>query len=345
MPQARPGLKDVAKRAGVGISSVSRVLSGHPDVSAGMRDRVMAAVTEIGYRPDIFARGLRGGPTMSVGLVIGDISNPLLSEISLGAEDALRRAGYSLLFVNSMNDPALEAQNILLFRDRHVDGLLLSLSAEDDADVLTALQTIEAPLVLIDRELDDPGEILRPSAVLCDHRGGMRAAISHLLDLGHRRIGCILGGHARFARMRRRGVEEAYAERGLPTGYSIVQGPLDAAHGQAATSRLLDMREQPTALVAGGNQLLKGCLRELRLRGLAVGTDLSLVSCDETDLTEMLDPPIAVVRRDTHQLGRTAAELLLRRIQDPDEGPVTSVQPTVFVPRPSCGPVREAAAT
>lgn len=343
MPQMRPGLKDVAERAGVGVSSVSRVLSGHPDVSVKMRDRVMAAVDAIGYRPDIFARGLRGGPTMSVGLVIGDISNPLLSEISLGAERELRRAGYSLLFVNSMNDPELEAQNILLFRDRYVDGLLLSLSAEDDAGVLAALQTIEAPLVLIDREVDDPGDQLRPSAVLCDHRGGMRAAISHLLDLGHRRIGCILGGHARFARMRRQGVEEAYAERGLPPTYGIVQGPLDAEHGQAATSRLLDMREQPTALVVGGNQLLKGCLRELRLRRLVVGTDLSLVSCDETDLTEMHDPPIAVVRRDTHQLGETAARLLLRRIREPEDGPVTTVHPTQFVPRASVAPVPEAA--
>lgn len=280
---------------------------------------------------------------MSVGLVIGDISNPLLSEISLGAEAALRRAGYSLLFTNSMNDPQLEAQNIMLFQDRHVDGLLLSLSAEDDAGVLEALQAIDAPLVLIDRELEDPEGLLRPSSVLCDHRGGMRAAISHLIDLGHRRIGCILGGHARFARMRRSGVEEAYAERGLAAGYSIVEGPLDADHGQAATSRLLDMRNGTTALVVGGNQLLKGCLRELRCRGLKVGSDISLVSCDETDLTEMHDPPIAVVRRDTHQLGRTAAELLLRRITTPEEGPVTTVHPTQFVPRPSAAPVREAA--
>jgi LacI family transcriptional regulator len=343
MPRIRPGLKDVAERAGVGVSSVSRVLAGHPDVSAAMRERVMAAVNEIGYRPDILARGLRGGPTMSVGLVISDISNPLLSEISLGAETTLRRVGYSLLFANSMNDPGLEAQNILLFHARRVDGLLLSLSAEDDADILAALRVIEGPMVLIDRELDDPGGNLQPSAVLCDHRSGMRAATSHLLDLGHRRIGCVLGGNVRFARMRRLGVEEAYAERGLPATYSIIQGPLDAEHGQAATSRLLDMREEPTALVAGGNQLLRGCLRELRQRGLRIGADMSLVSCDETDLTELHDPPIAVVRRDTHQLGRTAAELLLQRLRRPEVGPVTVVQPTTFVPRASCAPVRTAA--
>lgn len=338
MAQVRPGIKDVAERAGVAVSSVSRVLSNHPDVSLAMRERVMAAVNEMGYRPDMLARGLRGGLTQSVGFVIGDTSNPLLAEITVGAEMTLGQAGYSMLLANSMSDPALDARNLLLFQQRHVDGFLLSLSSEDDPYTLAALRAVEEPMVLIDRELDDPAHQVQPSAVLCDHRGGMRAATSHLLDLGHRRIGCILGGHLRFARMRRLGVEEAYAERRLSPTYSIVQGPLDAAHGQAATSHLLDTSGPPTALIAGGNQLLRGCLREIRRRGLRVGADLSLVSCDETDLTELLEPPVAVVRRDARALGRTAAELLLRRLRQPGEGPVIVVQPTEFVPRPSCAP-------
>jgi LacI family transcriptional regulator, galactose operon repressor len=303
---ARSSMREVAQLAGVAVSSVSRVLSGHPDVSPAMRERVTAAVEKLGYQPDILAQSMRLRATKSIGFVVGDISNPLLAQIVLGAETALRDAGYSMLLTNSENDPSLDS----------------------------ALEHFDAPIVLIDREL--PGSV-SASAVLSDHRTGMRAAVGHLLELGHRRIGLILGQPLRFSRERRLGLEDAYRERGLPPTYEIVDGQLHSAHGRRATRLLLDSEDPPTAIVAGGNQILVGTLEELVRRQLTLGEDISLVSCDSVALTELFQPPIAVVRRDERALGSRAAELLLRLLADENpDGPLT--MPTAFVPRPSCGP-------
>ncbi len=332
---ARASMKEVADRAGVAMSSVSRVLSGHPDVSPTMRERVMAVVAEIGYQPDLLAQSLRRRATRSVGFVVGDIANPLLAQIVQGAERTLRDSGYSMLLTNSENLPERDAAHVRLFEQRRVDGLMLSLAAEDHEETIAVLRQFDTPAVLVDRDL--PPE-LNASAVLSDHRSGMRAAVEHLLDLGHRRIGIILGQPMRPSRERRAGVEEAFASRGLPATYVVVEGLLATEHGRNGTRQLLDADEPPTAIVAAGNQLLIGTLEELRARGVAVGADVSLVSCDAIDVTELYDPPIAVVRRDTREIGRQAAKLLLERVGEDDPGARTVVLPTTFVPRASCAP-------
>jgi LacI family transcriptional regulator len=280
-PAARASMREVADRAGVAMSSVSRVLSGHPDVSAPMREKVMAVVAELGYQPD------------------------------------------------------RDAAHMRLFEQRRVDGLMLSLASEDNPETLQVLQQFETPAVLVDRELStDVGA----SAVLSDHRSGMRDAVDHLLDLGHRRIGLIVGQPMRPSRERRRGLEEAFAARDLPATYTIVEGMLSAEHGRNATRQLLDQPTPPTAIVAGGNQLLIGTLGELLARGLRVGADVSVISCDAIDVTELFDPPIAVVRRDNREIGVQAATLLLERLGEEDPGARTVVLPTAFHPRPSCAP-------
>lgn len=331
----RSSMREVAELAGVAMSSVSRVLSDHPDVSPAMRERVMAAVERLGYQPDLLAQSLRRRATRSAGFVVGDISNPLLAEITQGAETALRESGYSMLLTNSENDPELDARHIRLLEQRRVDGLLLSLAAEDSTATLDVLRRTETPVVLIDREL---GAGVAASAVLSDHRAGMRAAVAHLLDLGHRRIGLIAGQPVRPTRERALAFEETYRERGLSATYQVLEGALSPEHGRRATRRLLESAEPPTAIVAGGNQLLVGALQELVDRGARLGEGgLSLVSCDEISLTELFSPAIAVVRRDNRELGRQAAQLLLRHLEGEGE-PETVVLPTEFVPRPSCAP-------
>src|SRR5215218_5250120 len=219
----RPGMREVAQLAGVAISSVSRVVTGHPDVSPRMRERVMEAVDELGYEPDLLAQSLRRRATNTVGFVVGDISNPLLAEVALGAERSLGQAGYSMLLTNSENDPARDARHMRLLLQRRVDGLLLSLAAEDDLDTVRMLEQIDTPIVLIDRELP---RTVRASAVLSDHRAGMRAAVEHLLELGHRDIGLILGQPLRFSRERRLGLQDAYQARGLEPTFRVLEGRL-----------------------------------------------------------------------------------------------------------------------
>jgi LacI family transcriptional regulator len=333
--RGRSSMREVAELAGVAMSSVSRVLSGHPDVSAAMRERVMAAVDQLGYKPDLLAQSLRRRETLSVGFVVSDISNPLFAEIVKGAETALREAGYSMLLTDSEGDPDLDADGVRLFEQRRVDGLILSLAREDHEPTLEILGRLhDIPIVVIDRELP---EATRTSRVLSDHRAGMRAAVRHLLDLGHRNIGLVIGQPVRPARERRAAFEDAFAEAGLPPTYEISEGTFSVEHGERATRAFLDQPDPPSAIIVGGNQLMIGALRVVSERGIELGRDLSFVSCDDVAVTELYRPPIAVVRRDNELVGRVAAELLLQRLRGEDE-PSEAVLPTEYVPRASCAP-------
>jgi LacI family transcriptional regulator len=329
-------MREVAELAGVGMSSVSRVLSNHPDASKEMRARVMEAVERLGYKPNLLAQSLRRQETLSVGFVVGDISNPLLAEIVSGAETTLREAGYSMLLTDSENRPELDAEHIHLLEQRRVDGLILSTAKEGYEPTLDVLRGLEIPIAVVDREL--PPEV-HASRALSDHRRGVGDAVRHLLRLGHRRIGLIVGQPVRPSTERRRALELVYEEEGLEPTYTVLADSFTAAHGEQATRWLLELPHPPTAIIVGGNQLLLGSLRVISGRGIELGRDLSFVACDDVAVTELYQPPIAVVRRDNMALGRAAAELLLRRMRGEAE-PAELVLPTEFVPRRSCGPPR-----
>ena len=329
-------MREVADLAHVAISSVSRVLSGHPDVSADMRERVLEAVRQLEYEPDFLAQSLRRGATLSVGFIVGDISNPLMATITSGAESVLRAAGYSMLLMNSENDPELDAAHIRFFQTRRVDGMILSLASERRPETIDVLAHVDVPIVMIDREV--PAE-LGASVARSDHRTGMRTAVEHLLDLGHRRIALITGALDLWpVRARIDGMADAVAARGIPDETITLTGSLSAEHGEAGTVQLLGMTPRPTAIIAGGNQVLAGCVRALVRNGVSIPEEMSLVTCDEIALSELHSPPIASVWRDTLLLGRVAAELLLERLSGSGE-PRTVILPTAYAPRASCGPV------
>jgi LacI family transcriptional regulator len=331
--RGRVNMSEVAERAGVAMSSVSRVLSDHPDVSKAMRQKVMAAVDELGYEPDLLAQSLRRQETRTIGFAIGDISNQLFAEIVAAAEVRFRAAGYSLLLTNSERQSDLDAANIGLLAQRRVDGIILSVSDERDESTLRALGRLDIPVVVIDRNVD----VGRSLHVYTDHQPGMRNAVNHLLDLGHRRIAMISGQPMRPVNERRAALEACCAARGLQDSYQLLEGTLSVEYGQRATSQLLSQAEPPTAIIAGGNQLMLGALRVLHGRGIKLGAEVSFVGCDDIPVSEFYDPPIAVVRRDNAAIGRTAADLMLEALQDP-EYRADIVLPTEFVSRPSCGP-------
>lgn len=325
-------LKEVADRAGVAMSSVSRVLTNHPDVSEGMRGRVMAVVEELGYEPNLLASSLRRGSSMTVGFVVRDISSALFSEIVLGAETHLRDHGYTMLLTNSEGVPDLDVAHINLFRRRRVDGLLLSLSDEGDAGTLEEMARLRVPYVLIDREVVDATEA---SAVLCDHAGGMILAVDRLIDLGHRRLGLIAGpGSVRPSRELERAFTEACRRRSAEP--LVEAGTFSEGHGEHAAGLLLDRAQRPTALISGFSQILPGVLRAVRTRGLRIPQDVSLVTFDELPMLEFVTPPIATVSRDPLAIGREAARILLERLDGAP--PAHAVIPTQFTERGSCAP-------
>lgn len=328
----RTGIREVAKKARVAISSVSRVISNHPDVSPAMRERVHAAVRALGYEPDILAQSMRRGSTRTIGFLVSDISNPLFSEIALGAEVTLNVAQHAMVIANSQGTADHEAMQLKLLRQRRVDGFILSLSDETDAATAAWLRQIDRPFVLLDRELPE----MKCAAILSDHAAGMRAAAMHLIDLGHRRIGLIGGGHnVRPTRVRADTLVAVCAEhRGVKPYVDI--GSYSAGHGEAATDVLLNRRDRPTAIIAGGNQILVGVLRAIRRRKLDIPRDISVVTCDRVPLSEFLQPPIATIERDTRQIGLAAAQLLLEQLQSPALRQI--MLPVKFVPDQSCGP-------
>ena len=186
-------MHDVAARAGVALSSVSRALGNHPDVSKRMRRRVLEAANELGYEPNFLAQSLRTGNTQTVGFVVRDIANPFFAAIANGAERFLRERGYVMLLVNSDGDPDIDANHINVLRRRRVDGLILNIIAEDHRPTLDALAGMRSPIVLVDREI--PELDARPCSATTTR--GVRAATADLIDHGHRRIALITGPQQR----------------------------------------------------------------------------------------------------------------------------------------------------
>jgi LacI family transcriptional regulator len=329
-------MREVAERAGVAISSVSRTLSGHPDVSEEMREQVMLAVAELGYKPDLLAQGLRSRTSLSVGFVAGDISNPLFAQIARGAEVTLRERGYSMLLTNSLLEPELDRQNIELLEQRRVDGLIVLLVSEQHAPTINSLAELTVPLVVVERDL--PPRV-HASRVLSDHAAGVSAAVEHLLEFGHRRIAVIGGPDVRPTRERRRAAERVLSRHGLDPGSLLVRnGLFSGEHGEVATRELLDLPDPPTALIAGSNQIMAGALQVISDRGLELGRDLSFIGYDDVAVAKVYRPPISVVERDLVAIGEVAAEILLNHVRDPRAEPREVVLPTRYIRRGSVGP-------
>jgi LacI family transcriptional regulator len=332
-------MRDVADVAGVALSSVSRVLNDHPDVSDAMRERVQRAVEKLGYEPNFIASSLRRGSTMTVGFVVADIANPLFAEFSKGAGRKLDQAGFSIVLANSESDPMRDEQLARLFRWRRVDGLIMSLADETREETIRELQRLESPIVLFDRAVEN---LPQASMVTADHAGGLRRATDHLLDLGHERIALVTGRkHLRPTQERVRGFTEAYEARHQKAPMDLVRlGSFDADFAESATTQLLGIADPPTAIISGSNQLLVGVLRTLRREKRRVGKDIALVACDDVPLAELHDPPITVVYRDTVKMGELAAELLLERIQGEETEPRVATVPTELLVRDSTFPLK-----
>lgn len=308
-----PGLKDVAAHAGVSVATVSRVINGGPYVTDAARAKVEASMAAVGYEPHALARSLRTGQTRSVGYLISDIANPLFATIARGIDDALQAAGYTALLANSRGDPAHELTMIRQLLRRRVDGLILSLADETSPELRALLKGLAVPLVLLDREV--PGA--RADRVLVDHAAGVRAAVIHLAERGHRRIALITGPPTtRPGRAIHTAFVAAMAELGLPLDPAhCAVGPSDEAFGAAALRGLVAGPARPTATLAGGAQITVGALRAARALELRIPNDLALVAYDDTDVTALFAPAITVVARDIHRIGAEAARLLLERLR------------------------------
>lgn len=328
-------MRDVAKLAGVSITTVSHVINGSRPVAPETKARVLAAIEQTGYTGDAIARSLVTGGTRSLGVAISVVANPYFAELIQAIEREATAAGYTLLLVDTRDEPDNEQAAVRALRSRRVDGLLLTPSAGAAADVLPELRQLGMPTVLVDRMLSAGGidqvgpENVQATATL----------VGHLAQLGHRRIGLVSGASGLSTSAERvQGYRLALRQAGLPwdpalvvSGESAVQPAVRALH------RLLDLPEAPTAVVAGNNNMMVGVLHGARERGLRVGRDLAVVGYDEVEWAELTEPPLTTAAQPIGEIGRTAVRLLLTRIADPAHPPRTVRLPATFVHRSSCG--------
>ncbi|MET9292545.1 LacI family DNA-binding transcriptional regulator [Streptomyces sp. NPDC003077] len=325
-------IKDVAHRAGVSVATVSRVLNGRSPV-AETRERVLAAVRELGYRPNNVARALRTARTGALGLIISDLTNPFFTELADAVEDEARGLGYSLVIGNAGESPEQQDDYIRTLLDRRIDGLLVS-SAGTGSAMLSEVVASGTPLVLLDRTV--PG--VEAPCVRADGRRALADLAAHLAAHGRRRPAIIVApagtptGTERLELFR-----TALAAHGIDLPDERVGATPDLQHtgGRKVMRQFLDLPEPPDAVLATDNLMALGALDEIRARGLRVPDDVALVVYDDVPWFAHLAPPLTAIAQPTRELGRAAVHTLLERIEG---RPAESVLlPAHLVRRRSCG--------
>jgi LacI family transcriptional regulator len=300
-------MKDVAARAGVGLKTVSRVVNEEPGVTPDTVARVQAAIDALGFRRNDSARLLRTRRTSSVGLVLEDLADPFYAPLSRAVEDVARSHGALLFTGSSAEDPRREQELVLAFCARRVDGLVVVPASEDHRYLVPEMDAGVAT-VFVDR----PAGRVDADVVLTDIAGGTRDGVAHLIAHGHRRIGFIgdqPGIHTASERLR--GYREAMAAAGIdvrPEWYAM--GPTTPDRVRAVLNSMLSGPEPVTALFAGNNRVTVTAVRVLSGRPRPV----ALVGFDDFELADLLNPAVTVVAQDSPGLGRTAAQLLFRRL-------------------------------
>lgn len=330
-------IHDVAQMAGVSVGSVSRVLNKKSTVNLTIRRKVEHAIDELGYRPNAAAQNLRRRLTHTVSCVIREINIPALASFVSAAHDVLDSAGFSLLLSNSDGRPERERELLSRLSRRQADGILAALYSPLDNDFDDFLKKLGVPLVLFDRYKPDWAD-----GVTADHQHGTFLATDHLLGLGHRRIALLTGYPELYPAMSRiEGYEAAFRERSLaiPSGMIRAESFL-APQAFRTVSAMLASREPPTAIIAGGLNMMPGVLRAIKVRGLEIPRDISVIGTGDSDLSELYSPAITTIRWDQAEMGRTAAGLLLDRLlgQSSPE-PRHVLLPTEFVVRGTTGHV------
>ncbi|WP_338325918.1 LacI family DNA-binding transcriptional regulator [Thermomonospora catenispora] len=300
-------IKDVARRAGVGVATVSRVLSGSGPVSPATRDRVLAAARELEYRPSALGRGLKTRRTGTLGLVVPDVTDPFCAELAAGVLECARTFGENVLLDAAHDDPEREAEIVDRLVEQRVDGIIAVSAGEGTA--WEAAMRAGVPVVFADRAPAGPPQA---PTVLADDAAGVRAAVEYLVGLGHRRIG-FLGTTAADTGVREETFRATLAERGLAVREELlVRARPQRDSAFAAAAGLLQSRPDMTAVLAATHLLGEAAVLVARELDLRIPADLSVVMVDDVPWAELCDPPLTAVARPGRRIGYQACEVLLR---------------------------------
>jgi LacI family transcriptional regulator len=325
-------LADIAREAGTSPSTASRALSGRGYVSAGARARLLAAADRLGYVPNASARTLKQRTSRVVGVVVTDLGNQFYANLAVGIEETLRAAHYQMLLLTDNSESAEELAGVRALIAMRAAGVILTPVGHEAAELL-ARHGVD--VVEIDRRLAR----LPCDGVVIDNERGARVATAHLLEQGHRRVGLLVAqtdwtsDAGRLA-----GYHSAHREAGVRVDDRLIlHVEFHAPDAAERIGALLD-KAGPTAIFAANNLLAEHAWRVLRRRRLGLPRDMSLVGFDDVPWMGMVEPGITVVAQPTVEMGRRAAELLLRRAADPGRSPTVEQLEPVLVVRGSTGP-------
>ncbi len=311
-------IKDVAKAAGVSTATVSRVLANNAPIKPETRDRVLKAVTDLNYRPNLIARSLRAQKSAKIGLVVSDIRNPFFTAIGRAVEDAAYEQGYSVLMCNTDENPEKEELYLNLLYDENVAGVIFSPTHQFNINSQTYNQKM--PFVIIDRAVDSSDVDM----VLLDNVAAAYELTEHLINNGYKKLAGLFGDASTTGQERSRGFHKAIKDHHLtPVAAHFIAPRIQ--QGYETSMALLNQPERPDAIFTSNSMLTAGVYQAARDSKLKVPSDVAVVGFDETTWGALVDPPITVIAQPTEEIGRTATELLFQRIQEPSRSPKTVI--------------------
>lgn len=329
--QRMPTIRDIAERAGVATSTVSRALSNPQRVNARTRERIEKIAAELHYVPSTQARGLSSGRTGAIAVLVPDVTNPFYFDIIRGTQNQLKAAGYTQLLVDTEEATDVELDALRRLR-RTADGIILAASRLTDAQLAEAAS--RQPLVTINRATADA------PTVLIDTPGAMVQALEHLASLGHSKVTYVGGPTSSWSTHRRwQAIQEAAGRRHMDVTRIGPYSPKTLSGAAAADAAL---RTGATAFIAFNDLIAIGMLQRFRERGVRVPEDVSIVGCDDIFGADFCNPPLTTISSPIEQAGRTAVSMLLAQL-DPLRGGTPrklAVMPTHLQVRASTGPAK-----
>jgi len=307
-----PDIRTVAALAKVSIATVSRTINGSPAVSERLTKRVWQAIEQLNYFPNTHARTLVSGKSRLFGIIVENITNPFFPELIQSFEEIAVAHGYEILVSSSNSDPAILTSCVRRMLERKVDGVAVLTFGEEEP-VLDQLAHRDVPMVLAEFRLDDP----KVSTIVLDYTTGIRAAVNHLVELGHRKIAFLAGPHKLHSAITRENdYRMAMSEAGLGIEKAwIIECDHTLKGGVAGFAQLQSLGDYPRAILCSNDMTAIGVLRAAYMGGLKVPQDLSVIGLDDIDFAEFTLPPLTTIRLSRADLARAAFEALRQQVE------------------------------
>jgi len=323
-------IKDIAKALGLSTSTVSRALRDSYEISPETKKLVLEYAEKINYHPNPIALSLKERRSRSIGVIVCEIANSFFSQVINGIESIAYKNGYNVIIAQSRESLERELINLQYLTSRSVDGLIISVSTETrDSSYLRELHDKGMPIVFFDRIVDE----IQTHKVIVDNFKGAYDATNHLISCGYTNIAAVNSASVlSIAKERLAGYKAALSDHGIEPDESLIKfclhGGMIVEEVEQVINELFAQPSPPDAIFATSDKLTTGCLRNLKARGLSVPADIGLVGFSNTDLTELLDPPLSVIRQPAFEMGEIAISLLLQLIES--KRPVTDFETRVL---------------